>query len=248
MRVFGLIGYPLGHSFSKRYFTEKFEREGWDDCRYELFPLASIRELPDLLEREPDLVGLNVTIPYKEEVLSFLSDCDPAAKAVGAVNTISIREGKRRGFNTDVFGFERSLDGFLPLEFKARALILGTGGASKAVQYVLEKRGIGYTLVSRKPKEGMIAYEDLDAEVMRRHLLIVQTTPLGMYPHEDFYPPVPFSFVSENHYLYDLVYNPGQTLFLKHGKELGCRVKNGLEMLYFQAEKAWEIWNTPNLR
>ena len=247
MRLFGLIGFPIAHSFSQRFFTEKFEREGRGDCRYDLFPLASIRELPSLLEQHSDLEGLNVTIPYKVQVLDYLSDCHPAAAAIGAVNTIAIRAGKMTGFNTDVLGFEASLEGFLPAAFSSRALILGTGGASRAVRYGLERRGVACTLVSRTPSAGALTYEDLDAGVIDRHLLIVQTTPLGMSPHIESSPPLPFSFLSENHYLYDLVYNPGETLFLAQGKSRGCKVKNGLEMLYLQAEKAWEIWNTPLL-
>ena len=248
MRLFGLIGYPLGHSFSRQFFTEKFEREGRDDCRYELFPLSSIEELPALLERYPDMEGLNVTIPYKIQILAYLTAVDPAAAAIGAVNTVAIRAGGLLGFNTDALGFDRSLDGFLPSEFDSRALVLGTGGASRAVQFVLEKRGIPCTLVSRTPKAGMCGYEDLDLEIFNRHLLIVQTTPLGMSPDIDTSPPIPFSFLSQNHYLYDVVYNPGETLFLLNGKRSGCKVKNGLEMLYLQAESAWEIWNTSDLR
>ncbi|MBK8490992.1 MAG: shikimate dehydrogenase [Saprospirales bacterium] len=248
MRLFGLIGFPLGHSFSRQFFSEKFEREGRTDCRYELFPLSSILELPALLQRHPELEGLNVTIPYKIQVLSQLTAIDPAAEAIGAVNTVAIRAGRLLGFNTDAWGFERSLEGFLPPEFTSRALVLGTGGASRAVQYVLEKRGIACTLVSRTPKAGMRTYAELDAGVFERHLLIVQTTPLGMSPDLDTSPPIPFSFLSQNHYLYELVYNPGETLFMLEGKRRGCMVKNGLEMLYLQAESAWEIWNTTRLR
>ncbi|MCB9283971.1 MAG: shikimate dehydrogenase [Lewinellaceae bacterium] len=246
MRRFGLIGFPIAHSFSQRHFTEKFEREGRSDCRYDLYPLPSIQDFLPLLEQHPDLEGLNVTIPYKVQVLDYLSECHPAAAAIGAVNTIAVREGKLLGFNTDAPGFERSLEGFLPAGFSSRALILGTGGASRAVRFVLETMGIACTLVSRTPSPGVLTYNDLDASVIDGHLLIVQTTSLGMSPKVDTTPDLPFSFLSGNHYLYDLVYNPGETLFLTQGRRRGCKVKNGLEMLYLQAEKAWEIWNTPS--
>ncbi|MFZ2899671.1 MAG: shikimate dehydrogenase [Saprospiraceae bacterium] len=243
MRRFGLIGYPLGHSFSRRYFTEKFLREGRSDCLYELFPLASIGELPNLLAEFPDLEGFNVTIPYKVQILPFLSSLDPASASVGAVNTVSVRNGELRGYNTDVWGFQTSLKGFLPETFKGRALVLGSGGASRAVQYVLRKMGIDFTVVSRRPGPGGLGYTALDAAALQAHSLIVQTTPLGMYPQDHTSPPIPYNLLSKAHYLYDLVYNPEETIFLQKGKEEGAQVKNGLEMLYLQAEKAWEIWN-----
>lgn len=243
MRRFGLIGYPLGHSFSRRFFTEKFLREGLSDCIYELFPLQSIGEIPGLLAKYPDLEGFNVTIPYKIQILPFLSSLDPAAAAVGAVNTVSVKNGELRGYNTDVWGFEVSLKGFLPETFKGRALVLGSGGASRAVQYALRKMGIGFSVVSRKPGPQRLGYTDLDKAVIQGHSLIIQTTPLGMSPEVDAFPAIPFSLLTNAHYLYDLVYNPEMTIFLQKGKEEGAQVKNGLEMLYLQAEKAWKIWN-----
>jgi shikimate dehydrogenase len=243
MRRFGLIGYPLGHSFSRRYFREKFLREGRSDCMYELFPLESIGELTGLLAEFPDLEGFNVTIPYKIQILPFLSSLDPAALSVGAVNTVLVRNGELCGYNTDVWGFEASLKAFLPEHFEGRALVLGSGGASRAVQYVLRNIGIGFSVVSRTPGPGSLSYAELDAAVIQAHSLIVQTTPLGMSPDTGASPPIPFSLLTNAHYLYDLIYNPEMTIFLQKGKEEGAQVKNGLEMLYLQAEKAWEIWN-----
>lgn len=243
MRRFGLIGYPLGHSFSRRYFTEKFRREGLSECTYDLFPLESISELLRLLAETPDLDGFNVTIPYKIRILPYLSSIDPAAESAGAVNTVSVQNGELRGYNTDVWGFEVSLKNFLPLSFNGRALVLGSGGASRAVQCALRKMGIAFSIVSRTPGPGQLGYEDLDAVIMRNHELIVQTTPLGMIPQEHTFPGIPFSLLTSKHYLYDLVYNPEETIFLQKGKEAGAQLKNGLEMLYLQAEKAWEIWN-----
>ena len=244
MRLFGLIGYPLGHSFSKRFFSEKFEKEGRSDCRYELFPLPALGGLPALLASYPDLEGLKVTIPHKVGVLPYLSACDPISQAVGAVNTIAVRGGKCLGYNTDGWGFQRSLEGFIPSGFSSGALVLGTGGASRAVCFVLERMGIRHTLVSRTPGPGMLSYRDLDAEVMERHLLVVQATPAGMSPEIGMCPPIPFHFLSGNHYLYDLIYNPTETLFMECARSCGCKVKNGLEMLYLQAERSWEIWNS----
>jgi shikimate dehydrogenase len=244
MRLFGLIGFPLGHSFSRRYFSEKFREEGLADCRYELFPIASLTELPALLEAHPDLEGFNVTIPHKVGILACLDHIDPAAREIGAVNTVAVRDGALWGYNTDAWGLEQSLCNFLPAGFGSRALILGTGGASRAAQHVLRKMNISFTLVSRAPAPGVLPYEALDARVLSAHRLIIQTTPLGMYPDVDSCPPIPFSNLSENHYLYDLVYNPAETLFLQRGAQMGCRVKNGLEMLHLQADKAWDIWNS----
>ena len=245
LRLFGLIGYPLGHSFSRSYFSEKFQREGLGNCRYELFPIPTIEDLPALIDSHPGLEGLNVTIPYKTAILPYLTYAGPEIREIGAVNTVLIREGERLGFNTDVWGFRESLTGFLPAGFDSLALILGTGGASKAVQHVLGKMGIGFTLVSRAPGPGMLDYGGVDEAVLAAHRLIVQTTPLGMAPDTGNCPSFPFHFLSGNHYLYDLIYNPAETLFMECGKRRGCKVKNGLEMLYLQADKAWEIWNTP---
>ena len=244
-RLFGLIGYPLSHSFSKRYFTEKFEREGIPNCRYELFPLQNIEELPALVETHKDLVGLNVTIPYKKQVIPFLQEIDGEAAAVGAINTIKIENGRLKGYNSDVYGFEVSLLKLLGKVYELEnldALILGTGGAAKAVAFVLSRLGIGFTFVSRNVGEDRIRYEELDQAIMQKHRLIVNTTPLGMSPNVDAAPAIPYQWLGENHFLYDLVYNPPVTAFMQQGKDRNCQVENGLEMLHLQAERSWEIW------
>jgi shikimate dehydrogenase len=241
MRLFGLIGYPLTHSFSKKYFTEKFEKEGLIDCRYELFPIPSINELKDVLT-QPGLCGLNVTIPYKEQVLSFLDDSNELVKKIKACNCISIKDGRLTGYNTDVLGFERSLlEQWQPHHNKA--LILGTGGVSKAVQYVLEKLGVSYRYVSRKPSVNNFSYEQLTPSIISEYTLIINTTPLGMYPSVAEAPPIPYEVLSPSHYLFDMVYNPVKTLFLKKGEERGALIKNGYDMLEIQADESWKIWN-----
>ncbi len=241
MKTLGLIGFPLSHSFSKKYFSEKFEQENIAGWQYELFPLEMIEKLPDLLAENPSIVGLNVTIPYKEAVIPYMDEVDESA-AFGAVNTIKIEAGKLRGFNTDVYGFEESLKPLLKAHHKA-ALILGTGGAAKAVASVLEHLGIMYAYVSRTPRAGQFSYKNIDKKMLEKHALIVNTTPLGMYPKVDFCPDLPYEYLTDKHLLYDLVYNPDVTTFLKNGKKQGARIKNGLEMLYLQAERAWSIWN-----
>jgi len=249
-RLFGLIGYPLSHSFSKKYFTQKFENEGITNCRYDLFPLKKIEELPELINTHPHLNGLNVTIPYKETVFDYLDDVEEEAKVIGAVNTIKIENGLLCGYNTDVFGFEQSLRDFLKLPItkaqlpSLKALLLGTGGAAKAVAYVLKKLGIGFQVVSRQPGKADLTYEDMDARLLKNHLLIVNTTPLGMAPNVEKCPAIPYEFLTDLHFLYDLVYNPERTLFLIKGAEKGSRTCNGLKMLYLQAEKAWKIWRS----
>ncbi len=247
MRLYGLIGYPLGHSFSQKFFTEKFEREGITNARYELFPLPGIGDLPQVLKEHPALCGLNVTIPYKETVIPFLDELDETAQAVGAVNCIRIREGRLTGFNTDVYGFEQSLLQTLGdrVQLKdSRALIMGTGGASKAVAYVLRKLGMDYQFVSRnaRPEHGWLSYEELRQLDWSLFRLIVHTTPLGMYPKVEGCPDLPFEKLSSQHLVFDLVYNPPQTLLLRQSSAQGARVQNGLDMLHLQAEKAWEIW------
>ncbi|TXJ27678.1 MAG: shikimate dehydrogenase [Chitinophagaceae bacterium] len=242
MRLYGLIGYPLSHSFSKKYFTEKFEREGLKDYQYELFPVSSIEELPQLLEQHPELCGLNVTIPYKEQVLSYLHSENELVKAIRACNCIDIRNGKLKGYNTDVIGFERSLlEQWQPHHKKA--LILGTGGVSKAVQYIMQKMGLAYRYVSRKPGVHNYSYEQLTPAIMQEYTLIVNTTPLGMYPNVTEAPPIPYEALTPRHYLFDMVYNPDKTLFLKMGEEKGAAIKNGADMLKIQADESWEIWN-----
>lgn len=242
MRLYGLIGYPLSHSFSKKYFTEKFEREGLTDCRYELFPLSSIEDLSQLLEKYPELCGLNVTIPYKEQVLSYLHSENELVQAIRACNCIEIRNGKLKGYNTDVIGFERSLlEQWQPHHKKA--LILGTGGVSKAVQYIVQKMGLAYRYVSRKPGVHNFSYEQLTPAIMQEYTLIVNTTPLGMYPNITEAPPIPYEALTPKHYLFDMVYNPEKTLFLKMGEEKGTVIKNGADMLVIQADESWKIWN-----
>lgn len=244
MRKFGLIGKTLVHSFSKKYFTEKFDREAVD-ANYELYSMANVDSLRQFVQ-EHSLCGLNVTIPYKQDVIPLLDEIDSEAQMVGAVNVIKIkREGEclcLKGFNTDVVGFRNSLKPLLK-PWHTSALVLGTGGASKAVLYVLENLGIAARCVSRQKREGMLTYETLDADVMRRNTLIVNTTPLGTFPNVDTCPDIPYRLLTEKHLLFDLVYNPEQTLFMKKGLQNGASVKNGYEMLVGQAEASWRIWN-----
>lgn len=242
MRKFGLIGFPLTHSFSKKHFEEKFKREQIADCSYDLFELKNIEELPSLIKSNPDLVGLNVTIPYKESAIPFLDFTANEAKQIGAVNCIKIIDGLLAGYNTDVFGFEISLIKILPVQ-QVHAFVLGTGGSSKAVQYVFKKLQIPFTVVSRNPDENSITYFDM-ANHMKERNLIINTTPLGMYPDEKHCPDIPYELLTPNDILFDLIYNPSETLFLKLGRDWGCKTKNGLEMLQLQAEKSWEIWNS----
>ncbi|MEM9023701.1 MAG: shikimate dehydrogenase [Bacteroidota bacterium] len=241
MKRYGLIGYPLDHSFSPAYFTEKFQREGREDCTYEAFPLAAIHELPDLLAAQPQLLGLNVTVPYKQAVIPFVQQVDAEAAAVGAVNTLVVHPNRSlSGFNTDVHGFSRSLEPLLKPHHN-RALILGTGGAAKAVRYVLEQWSLPFASVSRGAA-GDYTYAQLTPEVLEAHPVIINTTPLGMHPNTDERPSLPYAALNRDHLLYDLVYHPALTAFLAAGKERGATVKNGLEMLHLQAEKSWEIW------
>jgi shikimate dehydrogenase len=242
MRVFGLIGYPLSHSFSKGFFAEKFAKEGIRDCTYENFPLEDISQFPALLEQQPDLRGLNVTIPYKEAVLPWLDELSPAAEQIKAVNCIQFHEGMKIGFNTDVTGFKRSLQPLLKAHH-THALVLGTGGAAKAVKFVLQELNIPHIIVSRSAQPGVITYEELDKANMEVHTIIINTSPLGMYPQTDAAPPIPYNFITKHHLLYDLIYNPAQTLFLTKGEEKGATIKNGHEMLVLQAEASWDIWN-----
>ena len=242
--LYGLIGYPLSHSFSKRYFTEKFIREEKAGHFYELFPLETIEALPDLLKQLPQLKGLNVTIPYKEMVIPFLDEIDAAAKSIGAVNTIKISNGKLKGFNTDVYGFEKSLLNISEEALPKQALILGTGGAAKAVKYALAQSGIVASYVSRKSGTDVLTYQDLNQDTLEKYKLIVNTTPLGMSPNIDSFPNIPYHYIGENHLCFDLVYNPEATLFLQKAQQRGAYILNGLEMLHLQAEKSWEIWTT----
>lgn len=243
MRLFGLIGFPLTHSFSKNYFAEKFEKEGLKDCRYENFPLPSIHGLPEILHNNPDLQGLNVTIPYKESVLQFLNDSHELVKQTGACNCIKIVNGRLTGYNTDVPGFEKSISNILLAGFKT-ALILGTGGAAKAVEFVLKKAGIRYRNVSRKPSVNHFSYEQITPAEIGKNKLIINTTPLGMYPNITEAPPIPYDAVTPGHVLIDLIYNPEKTLFLRKGEEKGAAIQNGYSMLVYQAEENWKIWNS----
>jgi len=242
MRQFGLIGYPLSHSFSKKYFTDKFMQEGLADCSYAAYPIAGIGELPALLKSHPSLEGLNVTIPYKEQVLRYLTEQSPVVQQVGACNCIRIQQGRLTGYNTDVTGFEQSLLTHLQPHHK-KALILGTGGAGKAVEYVLKKRGIRYRYVSRKPSVNHFSYEQVTPAVLEEYTLIINTTPLGMYPNITQAPPIPYGALTSRHYLFDVIYNPATTLFLQQGAQRGAAVQNGLDMLIIQAEESWKIWN-----
>lgn len=246
MRLYGLIGYPLSHSFSKKYFGEKFEKEGITDARYELFELPDIRKLEELIGNQPELCGLNVTIPYKQAVIPFLDGLDASAEKVGAVNVIRFHEGRRIGYNSDYFGFRESLQSWLPENRDyLHALVLGTGGASKAVTAVLSDLEISFYLVSRQAGANSLSYEQLQAQpdILQRPRLIINTTPLGMAPNTEAAPPIAYNSLTPDHLLYDLVYNPAETRFMQLGREKGAHVKNGLEMLHLQAEKAWEIWN-----
>jgi shikimate dehydrogenase len=244
MRTFGLIGYPLSHSFSKLFFSEKFEREAIQGCTYELFPLPEIEQLGELLQDE-QLCGLNVTIPYKVAVLPFVQELDAAAAAIGAVNCLKVEDhdGTRiiKGFNTDAYGFAESLKPLLS-EHHKKALILGDGGAASAVKYVLTSLGIEFLSVVRTPKPGTITYEQVDEALLADHTVLVNTTPVGTFPNVDASPAIPYEFLTDRHLAYDLVYNPEETLFLKLAKAQGAETKNGLEMLQLQAERSWEIW------
>ncbi|MES1221485.1 MAG: shikimate dehydrogenase [Bacteroidota bacterium] len=242
MRKFGLIGYPLSHSFSQKFFTGKFMRENRNDCVYQNFPIPSINGFRTILSENPDLEGLNVTIPYKQLVIPLL-DNHAGTLPVNACNCIKIRNGRTTGYNTDIIGFEKTLTPQLK-SFHRNALILGNGGAAIAVQYVLKKLNIDFKIVSRKIHDGAsFTYEDLNADIILQHLLIINTTPLGMYPRIEECPPIPYEFITEKHYLYDLIYNPTKTLFLEKGEQKNASIKNGEEMLIIQAEESWRIWN-----
>ena len=241
--MFGLIGYPLTHSFSKKYFTEKFEREGLSDCLYENFPIISIDKLKLVLQQNPRLKGLNVTIPYKENVITFLNESGEIVKKIEACNCIKITDGKLYGYNTDVIAFERSLTKELKSHNK-KALVFGTGGSAKAVKYVLEKLNIEFRNVSRKPSEKNLSYNHVTPAIISEYKLLINTTPLGMYPNVAVFPLIPYEALTPEHFLFDLIYNPAKTLFLQKGEEKGATTKNGYEMLVMQAEESWKIWNS----
>ena len=253
MRRYGLIGFPLSHSFSKKYFTDKFQRENISDAVYELYPLEHCDAIKELLEKEKDLRGLNVTIPHKQAILDFLDKLDESAAAVKAVNTIKIEQGAMgrilTGYNTDTYGFRQSIKPFLESHHE-RALILGTGGAAKAVAWVLKEIGVDCYFVSRNPpavkageKQRYFSYGEINSHVIRHFPLIINASPAGMYPNVQEAPAIPFDAVGPGHFLYDLIYNPEETRFLSEGKKRGALTLNGLSMLQQQAEKAWQIWN-----
>ncbi|MCK4922779.1 MAG: shikimate dehydrogenase [Bacteroidales bacterium] len=246
MKVYGLVGFPLSHSFSASYFAEKFRKENISDSEYLNFPIETIEELRSLLDSNPDLRGLNVTIPYKEKVINYLDKVDDVAGKIGAVNSIKIEyfSGKRTltGYNTDAPGFLNALNPFLSKDITS-ALILGTGGASKAVDFALQNSGIKTTLVSRSTNKADIVYKDLNENIILDNLLIVNTSPLGTYPKIEECPDIPYNFLTRKHVLYDLVYNPEITLFMKKGEEMGAKILNGYQMLVNQAEESWKIWN-----
>lgn len=250
MQRYGLIGRALSHSFSREHFTRKFEREGLTDHRYDLFELPSIGDLPALIADTQDLRGFNVTIPYKESIIPFLHALDPLAAAVGAVNTVRIEGGRLTGYNTDVNGFQASVDPVLRClqepgsDIRPRALVLGSGGASRAVAYVLREAGVRFRVVSRERTRGELTWDMLDRTVISVCRLIINTTPLGMFPDVDEAPPLPYEALTPRHVLIDLVYNPERTLFLERGAAMGAKTMGGLRMLKAQAEAAWRIWST----
>ena len=243
MKRYGLIGYPLTHSLSEQYFTQKFIQEGIKDCVYERFSMPSIDDLHEILNSHLDLRGFNITIPYKKEVLAFLTERSKAVEEVGACNCVKIESGKLIGYNTDVIGFENSLIPFLK-PIHNRALVLGTGGAALAIVYVLQKLGIEFSYVSRTATIGQFSYNDLDASVMASHTLIINTTPLGMFPNIEDCPAIPYHLLTPEHHLFDLTYNPAASTFLTKGKQMGTTIQNGQQMFVEQAEQSWRIWNS----
>jgi shikimate dehydrogenase len=244
-KKFGLIGSTVSHSFSKAYFDEKFFRDGLRDYHYELYPLKNIDELMNLLQENPELCGLNVTIPYKEQVLKFLNEVDNDAKKIGAVNVIQIRNGVLKGYNTDSDAFYDTIKKWFPNPKGSKALILGTGGSSKAVQEALTKLEVPFETVSREEGKATYTYTDVEKKpkLLSASNLIINTTPLGMSPNNNAVAPIDFELITPKHYVYDLIYNPARTLFLQKAEMRGANIKNGLEMLHVQAEKAWAIWN-----
>jgi shikimate dehydrogenase len=242
MRIFGIIGYPLSHSFSQKYFKEKFEKEGIVDADFLQFPIEHIDALNDVLKRHNTLQGFAITIPYKKSVLQFLHQSTDAVKQMGACNCVRIKDGKLYGYNTDVVGFEKS---FTPLlqPHHTKALILGTGGAAAAVEFTLHKLNIPYRFVSRTKSGNNYTYNELNEDIMKEYSIIINSTPLGTFPKVDEAPEIPYSLLSSQHYLFDLVYNPAETKFLRLGKQQGATVKNGYDMLIIQAEENWRIWN-----
>lgn len=245
MDKYGLIGYPLGHSFSISYFNEKFQNEGIDAV-YENFEIPQIENLVEVLNVNPELKGLNVTIPYKEKVLNYLDNVSPEARAIGAVNVIKVEHDGNdiilTGYNSDVIGFTKSIEPMLQ-RYHKKALILGTGGASKAINYGLKSLGLETVYVSRYERPGTICYKDITPEVVKEYNVIINCTPVGMFPKTDKCPDLPYEAMDNHTILYDLIYNPDETLFMNRGKQYGATVKNGLEMLLLQAFASWDFWN-----
>ena len=240
---FGLLGRNISYSFSKGYFTDKFANENFEGCTYENFDIKDISAFPEIIKNTLDLKGLNVTIPYKETVLPFLDKLSKKAALIGAVNTIKItKKGKLKGYNTDYYGFKKSLQPLLK-EHHKKALILGTGGASKAVAFALQELQISYAFVSRETKENAINYDLINATTFDNYQIIINSTPVGTSPNVDLFPIIPYEYFTKKHIAFDLIYNPAETQFLKKAKENGAQIKNGLDMLIYQAEKAWKIWN-----
>ena len=242
MRRFGLIGYPLGHSISARHFTAKFEQEQLA-CRYDQYAIPSIEALPELLETTPELEGFNVTIPYKQQVMRYLDGISPEAERIGAVNCVRRKEGKLIGHNTDIIGLRVALDELLGATEIEHALVLGTGGASQAVQYALSERGIAYDLISRDPAKGNYTYDNLPVEVVESSKLIINATPVGTWPDVEEAPRIPYAYLTPEHHLLDLVYNPPLTQFLAYGQQRGAKIMNGERMFLGQAAAGWAIWN-----
>ena len=243
MRKFGLIGKNISYSFSESYFKNKFEKEHIKDASYQNFDLESISEFNALIKKNNDIAGLNVTIPYKEVIIPYLDSINKTAAKIGAINTIKItKKGNLKGYNTDYYGFINSLEPILKKHHK-NALILGTGGASKAIAYALNKLKINYIYVSRTKTEDNLTYNELNEQIINKHLIIINCSPVGTFPKIQDCPDIPYEFITNKHILFDLIYNPSETLFLKKGKQLGATICNGLIMLELQAEKSWEIWN-----
>lgn len=244
MRLFGLIGYPLTHSYSKKFFTKRFQHENLE-CQYENFEIDDIAKIKEIVSQNPDLVGLNVTSPYKEDIIPFLDDIDPVAKEIGSVNTIKISNSKLTGYNTDIYGFDALLTEAVGDKKVEQALVFGTGGASKAVCHCLQQRGIAIDRVSRTPGKAEMTYSDITPQTLRTHRLIVNATPMGMHPLEEEFPTMPYQNLSRRNILIDLIYNPKETLFLEFGRTFDACTYNGHTMFVVLARKSWEIWNTP---
>ena len=245
MKTYGLIGRSLGHSFSEKYFSEKFQKENIQGCQYLNFEMENLQKEIPALKKNPELKGLNITIPYKTEIISFLDEMSDECRQINACNCIKIKDGKWFGFNTDVIGFEKS---FIPhlKPYHKKALVLGTGGSSNAVAYVLQKLDIDFLKVSRRENQSpsVISYEDISEEKMKEFEIVINTTPLGTFPNVNECPPLPYESVSNQHYFFDLIYNPSKTLFLSLAEKHGAIIENGSQMLAIQAEESWKIWNS----